>query len=200
MVKEIERDLESQGRVSSSWRRVATGAEGILALPSGMGLPRLIELLDLATRAPVGVSAVFSLLEHAVVAARQARLALRSCTPGAAEVRSYPGNLLPALLITSPREAAEAASVLAPLTDDRHGAAGQTLQVLEAWVHSDGTMAHLAETLSMHRNTVRSHLDRVQRETGLDLRIPADAAVACVAVEAHRLHRSEAAAGPSRRA
>lgn len=79
------------------------------------------------------------------------------------------------------------AALLDPLTDDLSGSAVQSMTVLKAWSRSGGDISALANELSMHRNTVRSHLERVERATGLDVRVPADAAVAYMAIEALRI-------------
>lgn len=187
IVRDLERALNAGANISSSWRHVPTGAEGLLALSRGTGMHCLLAILRSEDRAAIGVSGPFPRLSEAAGAAREARLALGTCSPGSSEARVYTENLLPAALVSSPREAEAVAALLDPLTDDLSGSAVQSMTVLKAWSRSGGDISALANELSMHRNTVRSHLERVERATGLDVRVPADAAVAYMAIEALRI-------------
>jgi len=174
--------------VTGAWRLDHEHHEGVVALPRGFGVERLVEELTPLAGGPVGVSAVFSRLDQAADGCRQARLAASSATPGLAEVVRYDDRPLAVLLAGTPDGGEELVRrllgpVLALPADD----AAVILETARTWLASDGSTSTAAKALHLHRNSVRYRLRRLEELTGHDLARPVDAAQLYVALEAARI-------------
>jgi hypothetical protein len=174
--------------VTGAWRLDHEHHEGVVALPRGFGVQRLLEELTPLAGGPVGVSAVFSRLDQAADACRQARLAAATATPGLAEVVRYDDRPLAVLLAGAPDGAQELVRrVLGPVLALPDDDAAVILETARTWLASDGSTSTAAKALHLHRNSVRYRLLRLEELTGRDLARPVDAAQLYVALEAARI-------------
>ncbi|MDJ0105608.1 helix-turn-helix domain-containing protein, partial [Rhodococcus erythropolis] len=61
-----------------------------------------------------------------------------------------------------------AAALLAPLRDSN----GELLETLSTYLDEESSLAHTATRMGLHRNTVSSRIDRIQRLLSVDLADP----------------------------
>lgn len=140
--------------------------EGGMMLVAGNGQAGLLR--ELATRfgVAVGVSATTT-LEEIPSALAQARLALERGSGGLSEFTAVRGGILSVLDAEGARVIA--AAELAPLRehDAQHGT--RLMETLRAWLDGDASHEKAAQTLGVHRHTVRARLTLAERVLGRDL-------------------------------
>lgn len=184
---DVERVLR-RSNVRSAWRLDHDHHEGVVALRLGFDVDQLVEVLSGLARARVGVSDVVPRLDEVQDARRQARVACAAVSPGAVAVARFGADPLAVLLAGSPDQArvlvqAVLGPVLALPPDDR----AVVIDTARAWLAAGGSTSTAAQTLHVHRNTVRYRVRRLEEVTGRDLARPVDAAELYVALECVRI-------------
>jgi hypothetical protein len=154
-------------------------------------------LTGLAAHARTGASRPFTSLADAPTALTQARVAVRSLTPGQVGLSRYGDHPLDALLVADGERAAElATAVLSGLKDRDPRDLELLLGTIEAWFEHGGSGTRAAAALHCHRNTVLNRLGRIAELTGRDVNDPRAAAELYVAVRARRLQPAVLPAAP----
>jgi len=174
--------------IVSAWRVDREHQDGLVALTRAYDVSRLAaDLVDLA-QSRVGVSAVFSRIDGAPQARREARVAAAAATPSTSQVIRFDDQPLAVLLAGTPEGALSLArsvlgGVLALPGEDR----GLILETARTWLALAGSTSAAALQLHIHRNTVRYRLKRLEELTGRDLAEPVGAAELHVALESARI-------------
>lgn len=183
--------IESRLRLrdaTSTWRLDHEYQDGIVALRQRFGLDDLRTELRQATHGRVGLSRIFTRIDDAHRAWREARLACAAATPGSTEVVRYDERRLAILVATSPDAGARFADdVLGPvlaLSDDERRTVLHTVRV---WLACQGSTSAAATKLHLHRNTVGYRLRRLEGLTGLSVARPSDLAELHLALECARV-------------
>lgn len=187
-VREAQSAFARHPGTRAAWRYTSSGAEGIVAIGAGVSGDGLLASLSELVSGSGGISDGFDSLLQTAEASRQARVALRCCTPRERDLRSYRDSLVQSALVAAPREAERLGALMSPLLHDGRESTLLSLDVLRHWLAREGDLSDLAGELSMHRNTIRSHLHRVEALTGLRLHVPAEAAVVHAAYETTRMN------------
>lgn len=132
-----------------------------------------------------GVAPVAEGLAEVADAVRFATATLRSIPAGQAGPRYLSEAWLPILVAQAPdvgRRLVE--GVLGPVRSLPGSERDRLLEAVKAYCYGDGSVANTAEGLFCHRNTLLNRLSRFRDLTGQDVRLPADAAVVLLALEA----------------
>lgn len=180
--------LLNRRELLSLWRIEHDHQEGLVALRLGYRADQLAADLGELARGRIGVSAVFSEIDHAPAARREARLACDAATPGSRDLVRSDQQPLAVLLAGTPDLARGYAQ---GVLGDALSATGEhtvLLQTARVWIEAAGSTSAAAEQLFLHRNTVRYRLRRLEQLTGRDLGKPADLAEIHVALECARIH------------
>ena len=174
--------------VVSAWRVDREHQDGLVALTRAYDVSRLAADLAELSQSRVGVSAVFSRLDGAHQARREARVAAAAATPSTSQVIRFDDQPLAVLLAGTPEGALSLArsvlgEVLALPGEDRQ----LILETARTWLAVAGSTSAAAQQLHIHRNTVRYRLKRLEELTGRDLAEPVGAAELHVALECARI-------------
>lgn len=184
---DIERQLRGRN-VVSAWRLDQDHHEGLVVLRTGFTTGDLVEQLSAVAEGRVGLSAQFTRLDDAPLARVQARLAVRSGTPGQVHIRRFDDDPLAVLLASAPDRGRDLVrTLLGPVLDLPGDDRLAILATVRAWFDSGGSPSLTAERLFLHRNTVRYRLNRFQDLTGRDVTDPVAATHVYVALECARL-------------
>lgn len=174
--------------VTSVWRLDHDHQEGLVVLRPGFRLPEVLATLGEISRGRVGVSSLFTRLDRAPAARREAQLACASVTPASSDVAGYDQRALAALVASTPDIAQEfARRLLGPVLDLPAEDRCMLLQTARVWLEQAGSSSAAAKQLYLHRNTVRYRTRRIEELTGRDLAHPVDAAELHVALECARI-------------
>ena len=174
--------------IPSAWRLDDRYQTGILCLPQRVNADQACAELAAVAVAAVGVSASYTGLELTPPAARKARIACLSATPGSTELVRYEQHPIATLLAGAPDDAvAVAHSVLGPLFALTPTDRDQLLETLRSWYAHHASATDVGKDLHVHRNTVRYRLRRVQTLTRRDLSDPVTISEIHVALEATRI-------------
>jgi purine catabolism regulator len=142
--------------------RVVGGDQVELAVPLDTDLPSVLATLATGHAAGIGIGVRPGAL---VVSLRQARSALPSSLERGRHVHAEIASSR--LLLTAvgpPSLQAYADALLGPL--DAADRAGELLEALSAFLEHNGHWAAAATALKVHRHTLRSRIDAVERLTG----------------------------------
>ncbi len=132
-----------------------------------------------------GVAPQFDGLAEVPDAVRFATATLRSIPAGRAGPRYLSEAWLPILVAQAPDVARRlVVSVLDPVRSLPEPERHRLIEAVKAYCHGDGSVAGTASALFCHRNTLLNRLARFRDLTGHDVRLPADAAVILLALEA----------------
>lgn len=182
-----ERALASLG-VRSAWRSEADGEAGLVVLPRGQRVDRLMDFLTSLTIGRVGVSETFESVIDTPQAVSQARVARDTATPGENQVMRYGDSRVAALVAAAPDLAVGLAhEVLGAVLEQSAEEQELLIGTLRAWYAAEGSADEAARLLHCHANTVRYRLAKVTRLTGRDLHLPCDVVHLYLALEATRL-------------
>jgi PucR C-terminal helix-turn-helix domain/GGDEF-like domain len=182
----VESRLQVRG-FGSAWRLLPEFQVGIVSLRSQRKTPELVEILSSGAVARVGVSPVFTGLEHTSEALHLARIALASSPAGGPMVTVFDDAPLPALVVSSPTTSYRVTNkILGPLLDINPDERDMLLDTLAAFFEFQGSAVEAGKYLYCHPNTVRHRLHRIERQTGRSLRNPRASAELFVAMEALR--------------
>jgi hypothetical protein len=174
--------------VTSTWRLDHEYQDGVVALRQRFGLDNLRAELARATQGRVGLSRIFSRIDDANPAWREARLACAAATPGTKEVVRYDERRLAVLAATSPDAAAAfAENVLGPVLALPEDERRTILHTIRVWLAAEGSTSAAAGRLHLHRNTVGYRLRRLEGLTGLSVARPGDLAEIHLALECARV-------------
>jgi hypothetical protein len=195
-IPHAEDALRTRG-VRSAWRVEVDAHVGVVVLTPRLDADRLSAQLGELSAGPVGISAPYQSLDQTPAALRQARLAYATATPGVPEVVRFERVPVAVLLASAPDAAvAVAQAILGPVLALPAVECDLLLGTLRAWFAADGATATAAETLHVHRNTVRYRLRRIEDLTGRSLVQPTGTAELHLALEAARIHHLQGSASP----
>jgi hypothetical protein len=181
-------DLLRRLDIVSAWRLDAQLQEGIVVLrPLYEAAQLCTELADHAL-GRVGVSELYSNLEHTAPALRQARLACAAATPHTTNLVRFDEEPVAVLLVSAP-DAAESTArrILGPVLDLPDDDRAVTIDTARVWMACAGSTSTAATRLHLHRNTVRYRLRRLEELTNRSLGNPLDLAELYVALECARM-------------
>jgi hypothetical protein len=182
----VESRLQARG-FGSAWRLLPEFQVGIVSLRAQRNTPALVEILRSGAVARVGVSPVYTRLEHTSEALHLARVALASSPAGDPIVTVFDDAPLPALVVSSPTTSYRVTNqILGPLLDINPDERDMLLDTLDAFFKFQGSAVEAGKFLYCHPNTVRHRLHRIERQTGRSLRNPKASAELFVAMEALR--------------
>lgn len=181
-----ELETSIAGTIDSEGRQ-----ELLLVVPTAAGDPATLgralshQMHNLGITAPVGIGGAYSQangLRWSYFEAREA--ATRGLEVNVPERLSLTSLLLASEDVPMADMAAEA---LGPLTafDDAHGA--ELVETLETYLQLNGSVAAVAETLALHRNTVRYRLTQIAELTGYDPALTPDRVQLWLALAVRRL-------------
>lgn len=180
----VESDLAQIG-FRSAWRLVPDAQVGIIDL--GDRHPdQLVEALEAAGSARIGLSPAFEDLTGAASGLEMARLAARTSAPGAGVLRFEDRPVGVAVAAAGDIMDRVAAEVLGPLESLAESERYTVLETLRVWIEVGGSASKAATRLFCHANTVRYRLRRFEEKTGRRLDQPSDVAAVCLALEATR--------------
>jgi len=132
-----------------------------------------------------GVAPLFDGLAEVADAVRFATATLRSIPVSQAGPRYLSEAWLPILVAQAPDVARRLVeSVLDPVRSLPGTEQHRLIEAVKAYCYGDGSVASAAGALFCHRNTLLNRLARFRDLTGHDVRLPADAAVILLALEA----------------
>jgi hypothetical protein len=182
----VESRLQVRG-FGSSWRLLPEFQVGIVSLRSQGNTAALVEILRPGAVARIGVSPVYTGLEHTSQALHLARIAMASSPPGDPTVTVFDDAPLPVLVASSPTTSYRVTNkILGPLLDINPDERDMLLDTLAAFFEFQGSAVEAGKYLFCHPNTVRHRLHRIERQTGRSLRNPRSSAELFVAMEALR--------------
>jgi hypothetical protein len=183
----VEQALRARG-VRSGWRLDTDRQVGVLALRRPSEIGAVCQLMAELATARVGVSVVFSDLESAPRALRQARLACSANAPTSREVLRYEQDPVAILLASAPDAGRVFGhAVLQPVLAQPAADRAVLLETLRQWFAENGSTSAAAAVLHVHRNTVRYRLRRIEELTGQELANPAAAGRLLLALQACRI-------------
>jgi len=186
--------------IGSAWQLLPGLEVGIVSLRSQRNFPALMEILRSGAVARVGVSPVYTALEHTSRALHLARIALASSPAGDPMVNVFDDAPLPVLVASSPTASYRVTkTILGPLLDINPDERDMLLNTLAAFFAFQGSAIEAGKHLYCHPNTVRHRLHRIERQTGRLLNDPRASAELFVALEALRTLPGPAAAPDANR-
>ncbi len=174
--------------VASVWRLDADFQDGLVTLRPRFGIEDTCSTLAGLAHGRVGVSEVFTGLEHSPAALRQARLACATATPGSTALVRFEQEPVAVLLVSAP-DAAQGVvrRVLGPVLELPDTDRAILVDTVRVWLAQAGSSPAAATHLHVHRNTIRYRLRRVEELTSRTLADPLDVAEIHVALECARM-------------
>lgn len=173
--------------VTSAWRMQADFEVGVLSC-ARRSPSEVIDALQAAATARVGISPGYCRLEDTPRAMRYARAALESMPEGRAEVRQLDDTPLAELamgsLDTTRRVVRRVLGNVLCLPEDERTT---LLDTAAAWLNAGGSARDAARTLYCHENTVRYRMRRLEDRLGHDLANPTALAELAAALSAVRM-------------
>ncbi len=173
--------------IRSAWRLLPDLQVGIVhlrghATPAALG--KLVEVLQHAATARVGISPPFHELAETSEALRFARLAVTGKPLADSLVVVFDDTPLAVAAVSAPEVMAKIrSSVLGPLNALPADERTVLLDTFRAWVEAGGSANDTAAAIFCHPNTVRHRLHRIEELTGRSLSRPKDIAELCLAFE-----------------
>src|SRR5215469_16959208 len=173
--------------VTSAWRMQADFEVGVLSC-ARRSPSEVIDALQAAATARVGISPGYCRLEDTPRAMRYARAALESMPEGRAEVRQLDDTPLAELAMgsmdTTRRVVRRVLGNVLCLPEDERTT---LLDTAAAWLNAGGSARDAARTLYCHENTVRYRMRRLEERLGHDLANPTATAELAAALSAVRM-------------
>ncbi|MEU4310956.1 helix-turn-helix domain-containing protein [Nocardia sp. NPDC024068] len=164
-------------------------AEDTVTLAGAASFAILDTALDVPVRA--GASRPFADLVAVPAALDQARLAFRCAIPADTGIHRYGSAPERALIAANPALAADVcAEELAALDRLPASEADLLVHTAMAWYELGGSTSAVGQRLHLHRNTVLQRLKRIERLTGSELAVPAEAARLHLALQTWVLRRT----------
>ncbi|MDR3655831.1 MAG: helix-turn-helix domain-containing protein [Mycobacterium sp.] len=173
--------------IRSAWRLLPDLQVGIVhlrghATPSALG--KLVEVLQQAATARVGISPPFRELAETSDALRFARLAVTGKPLADSLVAVFDDTPLAVAAVSAPEVMAKIRSVvLGRLNGLPAEERTLLLDTFQAWLQAGGSANDTAAKIYCHPNTVRHRLRRIEELTGRSLSRPTDLAELCLAFE-----------------
>ena len=165
----------------SVWRLLPEQQIGLIYTPTPATTAAALDLLRRLASGRVGVSAPFTELSHIGRALKYARISLVG--PGAG-VTQFDDSVLGIAAVATPEVSTGLAqSVLHRLYDLTPEDSEPLIETFRAWLQADGNVGETADTLFVHRNTVRHRLRRIETLTGRSTSSPRELAELCLAFE-----------------
>lgn len=149
-------------------------------------------ILNARAAGAVGVSPVYTRLDHTPHALRFARIAMANTESGTARVTQFDDAPLPMVILSAPTSARRLSrKVLGALLDQPADDRDALISTLVAYFESDASVNAAGDRLTVHPNTVRYRLRRIEQLTGRSLQRPPESAELYVAIQAwQKLPRS----------
>ncbi|MCD2195283.1 helix-turn-helix domain-containing protein [Actinomycetospora endophytica] len=183
----VEASLQAHD-LTSAWNLAVSEQIGLVALTRRRGVEALVEQLDRLAHGPVGVSEVVDTLTDAPRAAAHARLAAEAARRDPPHVLRYDDDPTAVLLAGSPDLSRRIRqNVLGPLLALPEPDRDALLETLRAWSLRQGSLADVAQTLHIHRNTLYLRIRRIEEITGRSTTDPHAVAELHLAIEALRI-------------
>ena len=185
----IENKLSARD-IRSAWRLLPDLQVGIVHLrdpaPSG-AIGTLVEVLQQAATARVGISPPFQELSETSEALRFARTVVAGKPSGESLVTVFDDTPLAIAAVSAPEIMAKLTSSLLRRVDELPAEERTLLlETFHAWLEAGGSANATAATIYCHPNTVRHRLHRIEELTGRSLSRPKDLAELCLAFEVQR--------------
>jgi hypothetical protein len=184
---DIESKLASLD-VYSAWRLLPDVQIGITHVKSDLKFDEVVALVCRMAAARVGVSARFDDLRDTPHALHCAKVTLRGRADPASggAVSVFDGSILATAVVSAPPIMVKS---VGNVLDGFRGLPDEEREILfdtfQAWQDNDSVRA-TAQQLTVHPNTVRHRLRRIEKHTGRSLLRPRDLAELCLAFEVHR--------------
>ena len=176
--------------IRSAWRLLPDLQVGIVHLrghAAPAALAALVEVLDHAATARVGISPPFDDLAETSDALRFARLAVTGKPLADSLVTVFDETPLAVAVVSAPEAMMKIrSSVLGTLNGLPAEERIVLLDTFRAWVQAGGSANDTAAKIYCHPNTVRHRLHRVEELTSRSLSRPQDIAELCLAFEVER--------------
>ena len=183
---DIESKLASLD-VYSAWRLLPDVQIGIAHVNSDHKFDEVVALVCRMASTRVGVSARFDDLRDTAYALHCAKVTLRGRADPASAVSVFDGSILATAVVSAPQIMVKSVGNLLDgfrdLPDEECDILFDTFQ---AWQDNDSCVRATAQQLTVHPNTVRHRLRRIEKHTGRSLSRPRDLAELCLAFEVHR--------------
>ena len=173
--------------VYSTWQLLPDVQIGVAHITSDHKFDEVVALVRRVAPERVGVSARFDDLRDAAHALHCAKVTLRGRADPTSGVSVFDGTILATAVVSAPeimvKSVADVFGGFRDLADEEREVLFDTFRV---WQDSDSSVGATAQQLSVHPNTVRHRLRRIEKHTGRSLSRPRDVAELCVAFEVHR--------------
>ena len=176
--------------IRSAWRLLPDLQVGIVHLrgpaPADT-LGTVVEVLQQAATARVGISPPFNELPETSDALRFARLALTGKPTAESLISVFDDTPLAVAAVSAPEAMAKVRSSLLRRVDELPEAERRVLiDTFHAWVQTGGSANDAAAQIFCHPNTVRHRLRRIEELTNRSLSRPRDLAELCLVFEVER--------------
>ncbi len=183
---DIDRKLASLD-VYSAWRLLPDVQLGIAHVKSDHQFDEVVGLLCRMAADRVGVSARFDDLRDTAHALHCAKVTLRGRADPASRVSVFDGSILATAVVSAPETMVKS---VGSVLDGFRGLPDNECEILfdtfQAWQDNDSSVRATAQQLTVHPNTVRHRLRRIEKHTGRSFSRPRDVAELCLAFEVHR--------------
>lgn len=188
---EIESALR-RADYGSAWRLTPDVHIGVVSVRDENNLSGLMEILNKRAVGAVGVSPVYARLDQTPHALRFARIAMANTESGTDKVTQFDDAPLPMVILSAPITARRLSrKVLGALLDQPADDRDALISTLITFFESDASVNAAGDRLTVHPNTVRYRLRRIEQLTGRSLQRPPEAAELYVAIQAwQKLPRS----------
>jgi hypothetical protein len=183
---DIESKLASLD-VYSAWRLLPDVQMGITHVNSDHKFDEVVALVCRMASTRVGVSARFDDLRDTAHALHCAKVTLRGRADPAAGVSVFDGSILATAVVSAPQIMVKSVgNLLDAFRDLPDEECGILFDTFQAWQDNDSGVRATAQQLTVHPNTVRHRLRRIEKHTGRSLSRPRDLAELCLAFEVYR--------------
>ena len=183
---DIESKLASLD-VYSAWRLLPDVQLGITHVKSDHKFDEVVALVCRMAATRVGVSARFDDLRDTAHALHCAKVTLRGRADPASGVSVFDGSILATAVVSAPQIMVKSVgNVLDGFRDLPDEECEILFDTFQAWQDNDSCVRATAQQLTVHPNTVRHRLRRIEKHTGRSLSRPRDLAELCLAFEVHR--------------
>jgi hypothetical protein len=173
--------------VYSAWRLLPDVQIGITHVKSDLKFDDVVALVCRMAAARVGVSARFDDLRDTAHALHCAKVTLRGRADPASGVSVFDGSILATAVVSAPEIMVKSVgNVLDGFRDLPDEECEILFDTFQAWQDNDSCVRATAQQLTVHPNTVRHRLRRIEKHTGRSLSRPRDLAELCLAFEVHR--------------
>lgn len=185
----IENKLSARD-IRSAWRLLPDVQVGIVHLKGRKAhgaLDTLVEVLEQAATARVGISPPFRDLSDTSDALRFARVAVTGKSSGGSLVAVFQDTPLAVAAVSAPEVMAKLSSLVLRRVEELPVEERTVLlDTFQAWLDAGGSANEAAAKIFCHPNTVRHRLRRIEELTGRSLSRPRDLAELCLAFEAEQ--------------